>query len=380
MENIDTQFRTPGQLIAALMDSRGWTNKLLASVLGFNETELGKVIQDKKSLSAELAVLLEEVFKEPADRFLELQKNYDLAKARIKNIPNPRRANQAELLGNLPISEMVSRGWITVENTKDVSQIENAIANFFSVNANDVVQLLPHAAKKTNVNEDVSPMQLAWLYRVKSIAEGMIVKPYTKQKADGLIKQLKPLLSSPQEARNVPKLLAECGIRLVFVEALKASKIDGVCFWLSEKKPVIGMSMRFDRMDNFWFVLRHELEHVFQGHGVETPMLDIELGSDLNSPVSVDDEEYIANNAASEFCAPKAKIDSFIARKAPLFPEKDFQGFAKLLGVHPCLIAGQIRHKTGRYELFNSHNVKIREYVIPSGIVDGWGDIYPVNL
>jgi HTH-type transcriptional regulator/antitoxin HigA len=378
MDNTTPQFKTAGQLISALMDSRGWTNKLLASVLGINETELGKVIQDKKSLSAELAVLLEEVFKEPADRFLELQKNYELAKARIKNIPNPRRANQAELLGNLPISEMVSRGWIAVENTKDIGQIENALSNFFNVNAGAAVQLLPHAAKKTNVNDDVSPIQLAWLYRVQSIAQGMIVKPYTRQKAEELVKQLKPLLSAPQEARNVPKLFAECGIRLVFVEALKASKIDGVCFWLSDKKPVIGMSMRFDRMDNFWFVLRHELEHVIQSHGVHAPMLDIELGSDLNDAISVDDEEYIANHAASEFCAPKAKIDSFIARKAPLFPEKDFQGFVKLLGVHPSLVAGQIRHKTGRYELFNSHNVKIREYVIPSGIVDGWGDIYPV--
>lgn len=136
------------------------------------------------------------------------------------------------------------------------------------------------------------------------------------------------------------------------------------------------MTLRFDRMDNFWFVLRHELEHVLQGHGQSFPVIDTEL----ESANAVDIEEEMANKAGSGFCAPQAKIDSFIARKAPLFPERDFLGLAKILGVHPCLIAGQIRYKTGRYDLFNAHIVKIRSCVLPSAIVDGWGDIAPVGL
>ncbi|KAI1694314.1 hypothetical protein Ddc_22202 [Ditylenchus destructor] len=52
-----------------------------------------------------------------------------------------------------------------------------------------------------------------------------------------------------------------------FVEALSGSKIDGACFWLDAHKPVIGMTLRFDRIDNFWFVLRHEIEHVLREDG-----------------------------------------------------------------------------------------------------------------
>ena len=159
------------------------------------------------------------------------------------------------------------------------------------------------------------------------------------------------------------------------MEALKSPKIDGVCLWLDSHSPVIGMTMRFDRMDNFWFVLRHELEHVLQGHGKEEPSLDVDLNGDV-----VDEEEKLANAVASEFCAPKARIDSFIKRKAPIFPERDFLGLAKVLGVHPALVAGQIQFKTGRYDLFRSHLVKIRDRILPNAVVDGWGDVAPVGL
>ena len=182
-------------------------------------------------------------------------------------------------------------------------------------------------------------------------------------------------MSAPEEARHAPRILQECGIRLVIVEGLKSSKIDGVCFWLDKDSPVIGMTLRFDRMDNFWFVLRHELEHVLQRHGMFEPSLDV----DLNGTV-VDEEEKLANAVASEFCAPKARIDSFIQRKSPIFPVRDFLGLAKVLGVHPALVAGQIQFKTGRYDLFRAHLVKIRERVLPSAVVDGWGDVAPVNI
>ena len=85
---------------------------------------------------------------------------------------------------------------------------------------------------------------------------------------------------SPEAAGKVPRILTESGIRFVIVEALSSSKIDGVCFWLDDFSPVIGLTLRFDRIDNFWFVLRHELEHVIQRHGRSAAMFDAELEGD----------------------------------------------------------------------------------------------------
>ena len=369
-------FKTPGQLIVDQLSKRNWTNRLLAIVMGKDETAISKLVTDKSPVTADTALLLEEVFGIPAERFLNLQKSYDLSIARVKTIPDPNRAARANLFGGLPIQEMLTRSWIKVENTKSILEIESELTAFFNTNALAEIEALPHAAKKTGAVSAATLPQLAWLYRVRQIAAQMLTPKYSKEKLLKALPKLKELLIAPEEARKVPKLLGECGIRFLIVEALKSSKIDGVCCWLDLNTPVIAMTLRFDRMDNFWFVLRHELEHVLQGHGQRFPVIDTELESNKTADI----EEQMANAAGSEFCAPQVKIDSFIARKAPLFPERDFLGLAKILGVHPCLVAGQIRYKTGRYELFNAHMVKIRACVLPSAIVDGWGDIAPIAI
>lgn len=370
-----TKYRTPGQLIEALLLQRGWSNRVLAAVLDLEETGVSKLISAKKAVTPEMSILLEEVFQVPAETFLELQRSLDLAKARIVSIPNPDRAMRAQLFSELPVTEMIQRRWIDVEEMRDMVAVDEAIHKFFEGHNPTKISALPHAAKKTSSGEEPTAAQLAWLYRVRQIAKELLVPRYNESAARAAIPKLRALLSAPEEARHAPRILQECGIRLVIVEGLKSSKIDGVCLWLDKDSPVIGMTLRFDRMDNFWFVLRHELEHVLQGHGMFEPSLDV----DLNGAV-VDDEEKLVNAVASEFCAPKARIDSFIQRKAPIFPVRDFLGLAKILGVHPALVAGQIQFKTGRYDLFRAHLVKIRERVLPSAVVDGWGDVAPVNI
>ena len=176
----------------------------------------------------------------------------------------------------------------------------------------------------------------------------------------------------------MPRLLAEAGIRFVVVEALPGSKIDGACLWLSPAAPVIAMSFRFDRIDNFWFVLRHELEHVLQRHGLTKPILDVDM--DGRTDEDVVEEERVANAAAAAFAVPPNKLNDFIARKAPFFADRDVLGFAATLGVHPGLVAGQLQHRTQRFTHFRNHLVKIRSIVAPGAMVDGWGDIAPVGL
>ena len=191
-----------------------------------------------------------------------------------------------------------------------------------------------------------------------------------------------PIQAFPEfYAQSETRILAESGIRFVIMEALPATKIDGVCFWLNEVSPVIGMTMRHDRIDNFWFVLRHELEHVLRQHGRRAAILDTELeGERAGVGMSVSEEERQANEAASNFCVPSKKMDRFVALKSPFFAERDILGFSRTIGVHPGLVAGQLQHRTGRYDRFRNHLVKIRSIVLPGAMSDGWGDVAPVGL
>jgi len=377
----DGNYRTPGQLIEALLLAKGWTQRVLAIVLELDETGINRLVADKRPVDAAMALALEELLDVPAERFLDLQKTYDLAKARIAARPDAKRATRAHLFGGLPVSEMIKRGWLNASDIREVSAVEAELTRFFGAKTAAEIEVLPHAAKKTFVSTEPTPAQLAWLYRVREIADEMIVPRYTVQGAQGALIKLKALLSAPEEARKVPRILAECGIRFVLVETLPSAKIDGVCFWLNEVSPVIALTTRHDRIDNFWFVLRHEMEHVLHRHGLGVAMLDTELEGDrAGTGPDVSEEERIANEAAAEFCVPQKMLEAFIARKAPFFAERDILGFARTINVHPGLIAGQIQHKTGRYDRFRNHLAKIRGAVRPSAVTDGWGDVAPVGL
>jgi HTH-type transcriptional regulator/antitoxin HigA len=275
---------------------------------------------------------------------------------------------------------MVKRGWIKASDPQNLVEVEAGLVKFFGVKSAEEIEILPHAAKKTQVNIEPTAAQMAWLYRVRSIAEELMVAPYSNAALENALRVLRPLMAAPEESRKVPRIMAEAGIRFVIVESLPSAKIDGVCFWLDDRSPVIGLSMRHDRIDNFWFVLRHELEHVRLGHGLGAMILDTELeGERAGSGPDVPTEEREANGAAQEFAVPSSKMDAFVARKAPFFSERDLTAFASLLGVHPGIVAGQLQHRTGRYDRFRQHLANIRDFIRPSAAADGWGDIYPLT-
>lgn len=368
--------KTPGQLIRQLLEERGWTQKVLAVVMNTSEQALNLIILGKRDLSAEMAITLGGVFGIPPERFMDLQKSYELYRARGVVQEDPSLSRRANLFGALPIAEMIKRGWIRADDVKHLNRVEAELARFFGVESADQIPVLPHAAKKTDVAGPVAPAQLAWLFRVKHLSREMVVGRYSPAAVRGAVEYLSGLLSAPEEARHVPRILAEAGIRFVLVESLPKAKIDGVCMWLSETSPVIGMSLRHDRIDNFWFVLRHELEHVLRLHGRVEPMIDTDI--ELAGP-DVNEEERLANEAASSFCVPKKELDSFIARKQPIFAERDILGFAARLRIHPGLVAGQLRYRLKLWDRFSKHLVKIRQVVSPGAVVDGWGDVAPIG-
>jgi HTH-type transcriptional regulator/antitoxin HigA len=254
------------------------------------------------------------------------------------------------------------------------------VLKFFGGRPPTEAQSLPHAAKKTNAEEPTTGPQLAWLYRVKEIAGDMLVPKYSEQAVKQCIKKLESFRQSPEEIRNVPRVLSDCGIRFLIVETLPSAKIDGVCYWMNDRSPVVAMSTRFDRIDNFWFVLRHELEHVLRRDGLEHAVLDVELeGEKAGDGQNIPEQERAANLAASAFCVPPDMMQKFFSSKSPYFAERDVIAFAKMVKVHPGLVAGQLRYWTKRHNVFTDLLVKVRHIIIPTSVVDGWGDVAPVG-
>lgn len=135
----------------------------------------------------------------------------------------------------------------------------------------------------------------------------------------------------------------------------------------------MAMSTRLDRIDNFWFVLRHELEHVLCEHGKTESMIFDEDLSDENAEGQVE-EERVANDAASVFPFSRAEFDGYIARVQPYyFSEQKVLNFAGRLGVHPGIVVGKLQRRFDEYKYLRLHLVKTRQIVIQSVPHDGWG-------
>ena len=119
-----TDFTMPGQLIAQLLEERGWTQRTLAVVLEKDESTVNKIIAGKGSVTTDTALALQDVFGVEAERFLELQRKYDLAVARITARPDRGRATRATLFGDLPITAMMKRGWIPTSDPQNLAEID----------------------------------------------------------------------------------------------------------------------------------------------------------------------------------------------------------------------------------------------------------------
>lgn len=369
---------SPGEYIRNELERRGWLQRDLAFMLHVPEQAINMVVAGKRALSADMARLLSVAFDKPPEFLLGLQKNHEISQelAHAKE-PDPSVIKMVQWQSRYPIRDMIKRGWLDADSTSTIT--EEQLADFFKVaNVTDPPRL-PHAAKKTgSYSDEISGAQFAWLARVAQIAERLIVPDYSEKTLRDKLPKLRSMMRTPEDVSGVPRILHECGIRFVLVEVLPGSKIDGVCFWLKENtSPVVGLSLRFDRIDNFWFVLRHELEHVLRRHGVEKIRIDDNL--DVADEAELPPEEKQANAAASDFCVPTAKMDSWIARKAPFFSERELLGFATLQQVHPGIVAGQFRNRTKKYNLFTKYLVKVRNALLSSAVVDGWGAIYPIT-
>jgi HTH-type transcriptional regulator/antitoxin HigA len=193
---------------------------------------------------------------------------------------------------------------------------------------------------------------------------------------------LKNLLRNPEDTRQVPKVLAEAGVRFLVVETLPQTPIDGACLWLDEKSPVIAVSLRFDRVDGFWFTLLHECMHVKQKDGLDGgALLDKNLvcestGHSGDKPAI----ERLADEFAANFSIPNSELDNFILRVKPLFSKVKIQGLAARLGIHPGIVAGQLHHCGA---IPYSHNremlVKVRHFITESALTDGFGNIFAIT-
>lgn len=363
---------SPGEYLRDELDARGWTQTEFAEIIGRPPRLVSELIAGKRGITPDTAADIAAAFGTSAQLWMNLDAAYQLSKL----APRAERiSREATLRERFPIREMAKRGWI--EQTKSLDIMEQRVCQYFNIKTiNDQIEWR-HAARRNYDRKDISTHQWAWILRVNQLACALQVVRFEIERLRAAISSLEALMTEPEEIRHVPKVLASCGVRFVVVEPIPGSKIDGVCFWLNDESPVIGLSMKGDHIDKFWFNLWHEIEHVIQGDGKAG---DIVVDNFEDEISQTEECEKIANEAAANHCVPSKLMNDFVARHNPMFSEKSVIGFARIVKRHPGIVVGQLQKKTGRWDLFKKLQTRVREIVTSSVLTDGYGLTGPLNL
>lgn len=370
----------PGEFLKEELEARSWTQTDLAEILGRPLRLVNEIISGKRGISPETAKGLGDALGTSAQFWLNLESAYQLSRVPSHDDAIARRAR---LYAKAPIKEMIRRNWI--EHSQNVAVLEQRVVDFLGVkHLDEQPKFYPHAARKSSGYEQIPPAQSAWLLRSRQLAPAVSASSFSPARLNDLVRGLRSLMQSPEDVRHVPRLLAEAGIRLLVVEPLPRTRIDGVCFWLDEKSPVVVVCLRYDRIDHFWYTLMHELGHVRNRDGLDSdwPSLDTDIvGERAQRPGGKPQAEELADQFAVETLIPQEELEDFIMRVRPLYSAVRMQGFANRMKVHAGIVVGQLQH---RGEISYAHHRKmlapVRHILTQAALTDGWGTALPIAV
>lgn len=363
-----TRPEHPGKLLQRLLDEKGWTHEVFATIAGCSRQTVNNIVSGKSRITPEMATVLAAAFGTTAAEWMRSDADYQLS---FVETDCDAVARYARLYDAAPIHDMQTRGWIREVATIDELEIE--LARFFGRPVSEGVEF-PVATRTSRVGA-LTPTEAAWCFRARQLAAGLHVEAHSPDRMDKLARRLRQLAAYPEEVKRLPGVLSEHGIRFVIVEPLPGAHIDGAAFWIDDQ-PVIAVSARWDRIDAFWFTVMHEFAHIKNRDtfSADTDLLfEVERGV-VAVLLAEDAAEKRANDEAAELLVPKAEIDSFVARVAPLYSAERIVQFAHRIKMHPGVIVGQLQHRGEvAYATHRSFLVKIRSILTGVALTDGWG-------
>ncbi len=354
----------PGEYIRDELEARSWTQGDLAEIIGRSAKSISQIVSGRSGITSRTAKELALAFGTSAEVWLNLQTRYDLSR---EEATSGEIEKKAAIFSLYPVREMKNRGWIGDWESAD--DLESNLCAFFEVDKLDDVELR-FAAKTSSTIEEYNPAHVAWVKKAILMSEACAADKFTVTVAKKHLDELLALTSHPREIRKVPFVLGKMGIRFVVLKHLTGTKIDGAAIWLDNRKtkPLIALSLRFDRIDNFWHALLHEVSHVLNKD-------DTTVDADLSEAKPDIEKEKRANREASEMLIPNEILDSFIGRNGPRFFRTQVIQFANLHAVHPGIVVGQLHYRQALdYKFLRKLLVPMRSELVEYAIADGWDD------
>jgi HTH-type transcriptional regulator/antitoxin HigA len=327
---------TPAEAIRFRMEQSGLTQQDLVPFIG-SKGRVSEVLSGKRELTLAMVRKLHEGLGIPlkslvGDASAELPPRIDTK--------------------GYPVKEMFIRGFFAAAFGTDWSKVkeraEEMLQKFFNGRQDEPIGAFNRQTTSKKSKVDVHAVH-AWRCRVLDRAAALELPEYDANALSAdFIKDLTKLSRFPTGPVLAQQALHEIGIAVIIEPHLTGTHLDGAAIWHPGGFPVIALTLRHDRLDNFWFTLFHEIAHVVT-----------HLGPDFGENGFLDSDIDSASTKNVEREADRFALNSFVSEKewdqlSGLHYAEEIQAAAKKLSIHPAVIAGRLRQEANDYRKYRT--------------------------
>ncbi|MGB6045633.1 MAG: HigA family addiction module antitoxin [Pirellulales bacterium] len=330
---------SPGETIREVLEHEGMTQAELAKRMGRPINKINEVIQGKRQITADTALELELALGLPASFWINLEKNYQLTKARLTQ--KKRLDRESTHLASFPVKEMCRLGWL--KKMSDKADQAHEILSFFGVTSFSMIKKVKSLApvwRKTRTKKACEYALASWLQRGIRLSHEIETEDFDPTGLKSNINELRALtVQNPEVFEPALKTIcAQYGVAVVFVPHLPKSYASGAAYRLYDKV-VIQLSLRHQWADIFWFNFFHELGHVLL-HLTKRKGVFVD---DKDFTVESEDLEVEANDFAAMTLIPTDDFESLASRA--FSRAAVVQAFANEIGIASGIVVGRLHHE-----------------------------------
>lgn len=264
-----------------------------------------------------------------------------------------------------PLKEIVKRGWFgdVVASSRELRQrAEELLGGLILASEAACPGLVPLRLSPSADREQVAPALTAWKGRVWDLARQEAVDTSAPTAIDrDFISEVVRLSFFDRGPLLAREMLAKTGIRFVVERQLPGTRLDGAVMRCTDGSAIVALTLRYDRLDHFWFTLCHELAHL------ALHVMDSDSTAILDDFSKEDEQEaeVEANRLAEDAMIPSEEWSQFVSHGA--ISKADILVFAQRQRLHPSIVAGRYQRQTHDYSQFRSllGNGKVRSLFLP---------------
>ncbi len=327
----------PVEAIKFRMEQQGLKYADMVSFFG-SKSKVSEVLNRKRGLSLSMIRALHRELGIPAEVL----------------IADPDKALPDEITGiewkRFPLAEMIKYRWLEHESSlQEVKERSEELVRNFLHQAGSCMQHNPVLCRRSlRSDREMDPYALA-AWHAKALidqkelsAEVLFSKDILDYEFFNELRRFSFLEKGPLLAAE---FLLKLGIKLVTVPHLKGTHLDGAVFYNADRQPVIGITLRYDRVDNFWFTLFHELAHL----ALHLENLEESFFDDLKSTKNLSAVESEADRFAEQKLIPAQDWKAFYSDYVTM---DDIIIFSREMRMSPAIVAGRIQKERDNFSVF----------------------------